>query len=296
MAHHLGEHTLALELGYRRHVCCYGNNFTALFSRSTDKLLIKCLGYFLPCYLHLSLVFFFIGLLLFLFDINNKLFNATLWLFGFSLVIYTFFTVLPFILRDSLLFTPVSAFPVAILGFIISIVTTTLGFRFNAKFSHVFDTLFQYLERTGRRLDLDKFSEVDTHIFEETFDSLVDDNAIEKFFEAIPGFFPSNPLKPLHFTAQFEHKFEQVMRDFLDRTSQSTTVVESVKRLRLLNSLNASHAALGPQVTRKILFDILDGVWPKLLQSVEIGHSLRSWSNDCDVEHVPLYGASFLAS
>jgi hypothetical protein len=260
----------------------------ALFSRSTDKLLIKCLGYLLPCYLHLSVVFFFIGLLLFLFDINIKLFSATLWLFGFSIVIYTFFTLLPFFLRDSILFTPVSAFPVAIFGFIICIVTTTLGLRFNAKLSNVFDTLFQYVERTGRRLALDKLSELDTHIFEETFDSLVDDNAIEKFLEAIPGFFTSNPSEPLHVTAQFKRNFEQMMRDFLDRTFQHATVAESVKSSRLLSSLNASRAALDPQVTSQILLDILNGKCPKLLQSVETGHSLRSWSNGCDEEHVPL--------
>jgi hypothetical protein len=262
----------------------------ALFSRSTDKLLIKCLGYLLPCYLHLSVVFFFIGLLLFVFDINNKLFNSTLWLFGFSLVVYTFFTLLPFFLRDSILFTPVSAFPVAIFGFIICIVTTTLGLRFNAKVSNVFDTLFQYVERTGRSLDLDKFSELDTHIFEEAFDSLVDDIATEKFLEAIPGFFPSNPSEPLHVTDQFKRKFEQMMRDFIDRTFQSTTIDESVKSSRLLSSLNASRAVLGPQVTSQILLDILNGGCPKLLQSVEAGHSLRSWRNDCNKEHVPLVG------
>jgi hypothetical protein len=260
----------------------------ALFAGSTDKLFIKCLGYLLPCYLHLSVLLFFIGLLLFLHDINTRIFNATLWFFMFSMTIYTFFTILPFFLHNSLLFTPVSAFPVAIVAFIICIVTTTFGFRFNAKLSSVFERLFKYIERTASSA-LDRLAELDTHILEATLDSLGDDDAVERFFEAIPDFFPSNSSELLPLTHQFANKFKRVMCAFLDRTFQPTMVAESVKSSRLLICLNASRAAwplLGSEATSDILFNILNGRWPELLQSVEIGHSLRSWSHGGDEEHI----------
>jgi hypothetical protein len=131
---------------------------------------------------------------------------------------------------------------------------------------------------------LDGLAALDTHILEATLDSLVKDDDLVKFFEAIPGFFPPNSLEPLQFTTQFKPRFKLVVDAFLDRTFQATTIAESVKTSRLLICLNASRVALGSKVTSEILSDILNERWPELLQSVDLGHSLRSWSNDNDDE------------
>jgi len=41
--------------------------------------------------------------------------------------------------------------------------------------------------------------------------------------------------------------------------------------------LNAAHATLGSHGVSHILLDIRNRRWPELLQSVEMGHSLRRW-------------------
>ncbi|KAI0287595.1 hypothetical protein BC826DRAFT_1169765, partial [Russula brevipes] len=43
----------------------------ALFAGSIDKLFIRSLNALLPCYLHLSILLFFTGLLVFIFDLNS---------------------------------------------------------------------------------------------------------------------------------------------------------------------------------------------------------------------------------
>ncbi|KAF8483780.1 hypothetical protein DFH94DRAFT_626240, partial [Russula ochroleuca] len=46
----------------------------ALFAGSVDKLFIRTLSFLLPCYLHFAVLLFFIGLLVFLFNVNNTIF------------------------------------------------------------------------------------------------------------------------------------------------------------------------------------------------------------------------------
>jgi len=84
---------------------------------------------------------------------------------------------------------------------------------------------------------------------------------------------------PTTLPARIQDKFKQVSNTFLDHTFRSNTVTEDVKCSRLIICLDASHALLGPNESSSILDNILDGKWPKLLQSVEIGHSLLRWGN-----------------
>jgi hypothetical protein len=215
-----------------------------LFSGSTDMLFIKCLGYLVPCYLHLSVIVFFIGLHIYLVDINIEIFSVTLFITGQCLVVYAFFTILPFIMRDSLLFTPLSAFPVAYVGTVICFFTTMLGSRFNANPSKLIDRSFAYVERTRTAIDpVEKLplSKLHFDILEESIHSLKEDNAVEKFFRAIPDFF-SNPSESPCVTTQFKTKFEQIRDDFLDLTQRSMMVAESVKSSRRRICQDASRA------------------------------------------------------
>jgi len=68
----------------------------------------------------------------------------------------------------------------------------------------------------------------------------------------------------------------------LDRTFSFNSVTESVRSRRLVICLNAAHVALGVNGVSQIFTDVFSGRWPELLQSVEIGHSLRHWSNSTD--------------
>ena len=108
------------------------------------------------------------------------------------------------------------------------------------------------------------------------FDALSEDGAREDFFAAIPGFFDSKVHKE-HLSNDFRNNFSQGLGELLDRTFSSSLVTESVRSDRLVICLNASHAALGSESVSHILQDILSGRWPEMLQSIEMGHSLRRW-------------------
>ena len=88
----------------------------ALFAGSVDKLFIKTLSFLLPCYLHFSILLFFIGLLVYLLNVNGTLFIHTLWFFVCCMAIYTFLTVLPLFQTSSVLYTPISAFPASFIA------------------------------------------------------------------------------------------------------------------------------------------------------------------------------------
>ena len=254
------------------------------FSRSTDKLVIKSLGYLLPFYLHFSIFLFSIGLLIFLRDIYRAIFSATVGFFVLSMITYTFCTILQFLQRGSLLSTPVSTLPVSFFVLIVCI-AATFRYRFSTTVYGFVERWFRYMETMEWILDSDQLPMLDAHILDATFGSLGEDDVVKNFFEAIPDFFPSNPSERLPITAQFEGRFKEVMVKFLDHTFQLTTVTESVKCSRLLICLNASRAATGSKGTSRILSNILSGKWPDLIRSIEVGHSLKSWSDGCDEEN-----------
>ena len=120
------------------------------------------------------------------------------------------------------------------------------------------------------------------YVLESTFDTLGEDGAWEEYFESVPGFFDSDLVDVLkeHLPNEFRIKFSQALNRFLDRTLSVSS--ESVRSVRLITCLNAAHAALGCDRVSHILWEILNGRWPALLQSVEIGHSLRRWSKTID--------------
>ena len=263
----------------------------ALFAGSIDKLFIKTMGILLPCYLHLAILLFFIGLIIFLHNVNNTIFINITWFFRFCMMIYSFFTILPLFQSDSLLYTPVSALPVTFVVLSTCLIHSTFADRFKFKTWSVFEWLF---EDIGNKVEVissdssERTPEVDARILESTLNSLSEDDAMEKFFEAIPDFFGSKSvnLRPTDLSKKLRGTFEETLYEFLDYTFQSTVVSDFVKNSRLIICLKASRVALGPNGSSWIICKILDRNWPKLLRSVEIGHSLKSWVNSNDEDNV----------
>ena len=263
----------------------------ALFAGSVDKLFIKTMGILLPCYLHLAILLFFIGLIIFLHNVNNTIFINITWFFGFCMTIYSFFTILPLFQSDSLLYTLVSALPATFVVLLTCLIHSTFADRFKFKTWSVFEWLFEDIGNKVEVISLDsseRTPEVDARILESTLNSLSEDDAMEKFFEAIPDFFGSKSvnLRPTDLSKKLRGTFEETLYEFLDYTFQSTAVSDFVKNSRLIICLKASRAALGPNGSSWIICKILDRNWPKLLQSVEIGHSLKSWVNSNDEDNV----------
>ena len=76
--------------------------------------------------------------------------------------------------------------------------------------------------------------EIDVRILDWTISALGDDDSLEKFFGAIPGFFNSKLVNHLqsHFPETVLKTFWGALDGFMDRTSSSNSVTESVKSRR----------------------------------------------------------------
>jgi hypothetical protein len=125
---------------------------------------------------------------------------------------------------------------------------------------------------------------INVHVLESLLGALSEDRAWETFFEAVSGFCGSalvNVREEL-FPDELRIKFGQALNGFLDHTFSSSSVTKSARSDRLIICLNAAHAALGFDSVSQILLDVRSRRWPALLQSVELGHSLRHWNNSKD--------------
>jgi hypothetical protein len=84
-------------------------------------------------------------------------------------------------------------------------------------------------------------SKIDVGILDWTISALGDDDSLERFIEAIPGFFNSKLVEDLreHLTTDIRGRLFFALDGFLDRTLSSNSVIDSVKLRRLDMSLNA---------------------------------------------------------
>jgi hypothetical protein len=247
-----------------------------------------------PIFLHLSLLLFIAGSLIYLFNINRAVFYAVVWWVGYMAILYASRTVAPFLEPHSLFHTPLSSFALRIyLGAsyavfqICSRISSFRGLRNNTR-RRYHDLSDRYSKgfiigkrREAKEIASKPSSEIDALILERILLTLDEDPAMETFFDAIPGFCNSKlGVSPLPFPIRT--KLRQALDGFLNRTFSSSLISESVRTGRLITCLNAAHAALGPYAVSGVLDNIFNGHWDKALQSVEIGHALRLWGHRRD--------------
>ncbi|KAI9462046.1 hypothetical protein F5148DRAFT_236657 [Russula earlei] len=245
-------------------------------------------------YLHLSLFLFFAGCLIYLHNVNHTVFKAVVSWLVFYTTIYATITLSSTINPEELLFTPFSAIFFRLYVFvaylvirILSIIKPLRGVFDDAR-KHYRLMIHRYsegfLQGTSKAVEetaLKPSSEIDALVLERLLLALDEDDSLEKFFDAIPGFCTSK-LVTVPFSSSVQTKFQQALDGFLDRTFSSDSTSESVRSIRLVICLNAAEAAIGPDGTSRILDDIFNGRWSEALQSVEIGISLRRWGINRD--------------
>jgi hypothetical protein len=128
-------------------------------------------------------------------------------------------------------------------------------------------------------------SGIDGRILKWTIDALDDDHEWEQFFEGIPGFLSSKLIdktRPI-LNELPRRTFVGALSGFLDRTLSSNLVSEPVKTRRLLTCLNAADATF-TGIDREFFHGVFSQHWDGVLQSVEMGHYLRSRANNRDRE------------
>ena len=247
-----------------------------------------------PAYLHLSLLLFIIGALIYLFNINRSVFYAVVGLVGWMTLHYVFATAMAFLDPEDLMHTPLSLLGLRIyLGIfymvfqVCSYIPPLHGVGDNTRRhyddlnKHYSGGILQGKRRKAEEITSKPSSEIDSLILRRILLTLDEDGALETFFDSIPGFCNSK-LTVLPLTFPVWTRLRQALHGFLNRTFSPNSVSESVRANRLVICLNAAHAALGPSAVSSILDKAFNGHWDEALQSVEIGHALRLWGHGRD--------------
>jgi hypothetical protein len=229
----------------------------AFFANGVDEMHVPWAVEGLPTLLHLSLFLFFGGLVIFLFNVDQEVFACVVSWIGLFSIVYGLISLLPLIRHDSPYNTPLSIpawFLYARIRYVAFKVLAEIRRdryrRYLGLRSHSSGLMYLIWEGEMERLISrwmsggvekeaeetaeEQSSEIDGRIFGWTISALGDDDSLEKFFEAIPGFFSSKLVNHLErdFPQTHLETFWGALDGFMDRTSSSNSVTESVKSRR----------------------------------------------------------------
>lgn len=274
----------------------------AFFADGADQLNLHWAVGALPILLHLSHLSFFAGLLVFLFNVNQTAFTTIVGWATISGGIYASITLMPIFRYDSPYYAPLSSTAWFLYTAILYVIFKVLCLipRRRGTPDSLRDKKDRYrewalcgVEKAAEDTASERSSKVDGDVLDWTAGALNEDDALERFFEALPGFCDSKEVGTrIH--SLLRMKIRQVMDGFLDRTFSSEFISESTKIGRLTICLNASNVALGPFAVSRILSNIFEGRWRHAPQSIDMGHSLRRWCYSSD-EWIALNARSIVA-
>jgi hypothetical protein len=273
----------------------------AYFANGVDKMHIPWAVEGLPALLHLSLFLFFGGLIIFLFNVDREVFTCVVSWIGVFSGVYGLITLLPLIRQDSPYYSPLSVparflyTSVQCVTFrILASITYSYGFydtsnRFVSLKYLYRDWMLGGVERKAEEMASERSSKIDMDILGWTISALGDDDSLEKFIEAIPGFFNSKLVEdpPEHLSRELSNRLYFALNGFLRRTLSSNSVIDSVKLHRLdisLSAMNFIHDLHVSSILRPTFFDR----WDQLPKTVEIWHSLARWCTSNDQETAQL--------
>jgi len=133
--------------------------------------------------------------------------------------------------------------------------------------------------KTAEEIASKRSSEIDLGILEWTIGALGEDDKLEKFLEAIPGFFNSHVVKNLErpLPDLFRSKFVGSLCGFLGRNLLSNSVNEEVKARRLVICMNASNEICDSRDINKILFHLSALPFDQVPQSIQTAEILARW-------------------
>ena len=237
-----------------------------------------------PTLIHISLLLFFVGLPIWLININRKVSWPVIAWLGLCGIGYMVITIMPIRNLDSPYYSPLSSF--------IRYCKIVMQFMFY-QFLEVCVPTFRGGARArdyckqlklGMRDERVQAGNMDSQdhnlrVFERAFESLKQDSKLWQFFDAIPDFCASQG-RPLE-TVIFEKRRELsgALVGLMDRTFASTLVSESVKMQRIEICMRAVIATndllLGHwYFLRRVLKE-----WREFLRSVTFGRFVQDWQN-----------------
>ena len=268
----------------------------AFFSEGVEKFLLPWAVEALPMLLHLSLYLFFAGLLVFTWNINHTIFRLALSWVGICTALYGCITIMPIIRHNSPYHTPLSSlawFVSVGVPFVILQVIRWLGRRFFSRETsrRLRDMQNNYhkslslgmrktAEETARNLPL----QIDPLTFMRTFESLNDDDELERFFAGLPGFRNSRVVSdPLPILTQVQKlRLSAELLELMDRTLSSDLLPEPVKTRRAIICAKAIDPAHFSGAVQWMLDKVTSEDWYGPLLTAEVGHIVKGWGNSGD--------------
>ncbi len=168
----------------------------------------------LPTLLHVSLFLFFAGLVVFLCNVNLTTFKLVLSWVGICTALYGCITFIPIFRHDSPYYTPLTSLAWSIVIGISYIIFRVLRWFTHRKASRHFEdlkdsyhkVLLRGMLKTVEETALKSPPEIDARAFLWTFDSLDEDNELERFFSGLPGYRSSEVVGHLLLSLTEEQK------------------------------------------------------------------------------------------
>jgi hypothetical protein len=268
----------------------------AFYANGVDKMHVQWAVEGLPTLLHLSLFLFFGGLAIFLFNVDHEVFTCVVWWIGLFLVVYVLITILPSFLNDSPYYTPLSKLAwssyttIQCLSFGVLVPVTYWSGKYRTyrrclrSFQRYLDRILIGMEKAAEKMASEQSSKVDIRVLDWTTSALGDDDSLQKFIEAIPGFFKSKLVNNIQVLPNdISRRLLNTLDGFWDRTWYSNSVTDTVKRHRLDIYLCARNLIPNAGVS-SILSKISRDVHSQWLLTIEMGHNLACYctSNDKD--------------
>ena len=220
----------------------------AFFFNGVENMHIPWAVEGLPTLLHLSLFLFFGGVTIFLFNVDQGVFICVVSWIGLFSIAYGLVTLLPSMRH----YSPYSA-PLSIPTWFLCTSVQFVTFKVLAFITDCYGCyqtldhcnnlrdrycrwIFGGVKKAAEEMTEEQSSEIDAHILGWTISALGDDDLLEKFFEAIPGFFNSKLVKRLKIDSPVTllETFWDALGGFMGRTLSSNSITEPVKSRRVI--------------------------------------------------------------
>jgi Family of unknown function (DUF6535) len=174
-----------------------GARIRAFFAQGLERLRFSWVAEAIPLLIHMSLILFFTGLLIYLFNIHHTVFYAAVWWIGLSAAVYLVITILPVLRVSSPYYSPFSSLVFRIFAALLHIVSFLDRFRgLAAKYSFC-KGFSKSIENMAREEVTKRPWKVDRFILKWTFDthSLASARQLDQFFSDIYDFYNSNIIQ-----------------------------------------------------------------------------------------------------
>jgi len=249
----------------------------------------------LPILVHLSLFVFFVGLLIYLFNINHTVFSTVMCWIALLTVVYGCITFMPLFWLDCPYYSPLShpawSCYTRISYLVLKMLRgmTSLVRAVDAR-NHIQRRINDLRKRRsivhGLKTAISKQSaKLDLRILRRIFRHRREDDDLDKVFESIPGFMKSNNVKVLLDDAQV--MIEDALSYFLHHTLSSNSAPEDVKTRRLAACLSIVGEVLHPDRCDYVFSEMVHANWDGGLECVKFGHYLKTWGKNSDKRFKP---------